>query len=295
MDKLDCINTFISVVENGNFSRASRNLGITRDQVAKRICYLESIFSTTLFIRNTRKMDLTSSGEKFYQHCTVIMSEYEWATNEFLYEQKYPEGQLKINAPRSFSQIYLTRIISAFMEKYPSIKIDLFLSDKFSEIHEDKYDLTLKISHKFDELNAHLFATYDRYLYATPAYLKKFGTPNNIEELKQHSLLFYSQKNLDTKVVLTKDGKQQTIYCAPKLTCNSGDFLLEFCKHDQGIIFLPDFLAQKDEESGKIVRCLQDYQATKLYFYAAIPTKQKTSKKVQLFLNYLKEYFPPLS
>jgi len=55
MDKIDCINTFISVVENGNFSHASRNLGITRDQVSKRIFYLESLFNTSLDFRHKSK------------------------------------------------------------------------------------------------------------------------------------------------------------------------------------------------------------------------------------------------
>ncbi|MEG0347022.1 MAG: LysR substrate-binding domain-containing protein [Acinetobacter sp.] len=291
MDKLDCINTFISVVENGNFSKASRNLGITRDQVAKRICYLETILNTSLFIRNTRTMDLTHSGERFYQHCKVIMSEFEWATNDFNHEQKFPEGKLRINAPHSFRQTHLTDILSNFMTQYPSIKIDLFLSDNFLNVDEDKFDIVLRIGPDIDAPNTHLYSTHHRYFYATPSYFQKNGVPNTIGELKQHSLLLYSQTNLNTKITLSKNQKQETIYCIPKLTCNSGDFLLEFCKQDQGIIYLPDFLAKTDEDAGKIIRCLEDYHSAKLYFYAISSPKQKTPKKVQLFLDYLKNYF----
>ncbi|MBP0645352.1 hypothetical protein J8J17_26525, partial [Mycobacterium tuberculosis] len=61
--------------------------------------------------------------------------------------------------------------------------------------------------------------------------------------------------------MLSKNKKEETIYCTPKLTCNSGDFLLDFCKQDQGIIFLPDFLAKKDQDAGKIMRCLEDYHS----------------------------------
>ncbi len=38
MDRLDCISTFVSVVEHGNFSSAARALDISRDLVAKRVC-----------------------------------------------------------------------------------------------------------------------------------------------------------------------------------------------------------------------------------------------------------------
>lgn len=173
MDRLDCINTFIAVVETGNFSNASRHLGITRDQVAKRICYLEAIFNTALFIRNTRKMHLTQSGDKFYQHSKVIMSEFEWAESEIFYEQKYPEGVLRINAPYSFSQTYLTDAISKFMDQYPNIKIDLFLTDHFLDIYEEKYDINLRLKYEVDHSHARLFNTYQRYFYATPAYFEK--------------------------------------------------------------------------------------------------------------------------
>lgn len=291
MDKLDCMNTFISVVETGNFSQASRHLNISRDKVAKQICYLELLFSTTLFIRHTRRMDLTSAGEKFYQHCKVIMSEYEWASNDFLYEQKYPEGQLKINVPYSFGQIFLSDIINKFMNKYPNIKIELFLSDKFLDIQEEAFDITIGFSQKIDKKNAYILSTFNRYFYASPKYLQKNGTPQNTNDLKQHSFLFYSQKNLDTKIVLFKNGEQHTFFGTPKLTSNSGEFLLNFCKLGQGIVFIPSYLAEADENEGKIVRCLPDYQTSQLYIYAIAPKTQNTSKKVKIFLNYLKDYF----
>lgn len=64
MDRLDCISTFVSVVEHGNFSSAARALDISRDLVAKRVCYLENDLKTTLLNRTTRQMNLTSCGEK---------------------------------------------------------------------------------------------------------------------------------------------------------------------------------------------------------------------------------------
>ena len=287
MDRLDCINTFICVVESGNFSSASRKLGMTRDQVAKRICHLEYTFSTSFFIRNTRKMSLTQAGEKFYQHCKVIISEYEWATNELMYEQKYPEGIIKINAPLSFSQTFLTQTISKFMDEYPSIKINLFLSDEFINIHEEKYDITLRVSQEIDPDNSRLFSTHKRYFYATPDYFNKYGTPTNIEQLKQHNILFYSQISQLTRIDFSLKNSIESIYITPKLTCNNGNFLLDFCTLGQGIIFLPDFLANEAVHKGQVIRCLEHYESAQLYFYAITPKNQKTPKKVQIFLDYI--------
>lgn len=291
MDKLDSINTFISVVENGNFSKAARSLHISRDQVAKRICYLEEVFNQTFFLRNTRSMNLTHSGQRFYQHCKVIMSEYEWAKNEFLNEQKYPQGELKINAPHSFSQTHLTKIIAEFMSLYPSIKLNLFLTDKFLESHENEYDIVLRISSERDTSNTQLFSTYHRHFYTTEAYLEKNGIPESIDDLKNHNLLLYAQSERNSKIILTKNNTVETLYFSPRLTSNSGDFLLEFCKLDQGIIFLPDFLVSNDISRGNIVQCLEEYTSEKLYFYALTFGKQIQSKKIQFFLDFLSTKF----
>ncbi|MEX0569958.1 LysR family transcriptional regulator, partial [Acinetobacter baumannii] len=168
MDRLDCISTFVSVVEHGNFSSAARALDISRDLVAKRVCYLENDLRTTLLTRTTRQMNLTSCGEKFYQHSKVILSEFEWAAYEISYNQQYPEGELKLNTPMSFSNIFLQHIISDFIEKYPSIKIDLFMTDQLLDMNNNKFDLTIRVDGSPPNLaNSKILNTYQRYLYAT--------------------------------------------------------------------------------------------------------------------------------
>lgn len=234
MDKLDCINTFISVVESGNFSNSSRNLGISRDQVSKRIFYLESLFSTSLFIRNTRKMDLTRSGEKFYQRCKIIVKELDLAANDFIYDQKYPEGILKINAPHAFIQTCFSDIISNFLIQYPNIEIDLLFSEKTIDINESKFDIVLKIEEDIKEENIFILDTYKRNFYATSAFLNKHGKPKSIEELRKHNILLYSGSDLKNKIINS----------SPQLICNNIEILLDLCKKNQSILFIPDFLAK---------------------------------------------------
>lgn len=281
MDKLDCIHTFISVVESGNFSNASRNLGITRDQVSKRIFYLESLFSTSLFIRTTRKMDLTRSGEKFYQRCKVIVKELDLAANDFIYDQKYPEGILKISAPHVFIQTCFSDIISNFLIQYPHIEIDLLFSENSVDINEHKFDIILKVEEEITDVNTFTLNRYKRNFYATPAFLKKYGKPKSIEELRKHNIYLYSRSDLQNKIINS----------APQLICNNIEILLELCKKNKGILFIPDFLAKKYEDDGVIINCSQDIFSLELLFYATTPYGSKMPKKVQLFLDSLTQHF----
>lgn len=283
MDKLDCINTFISVVETENFSHASRKLGITRDQVSKRIFYLESLFSTSLFTRNTRKMDLTRSGEKFYQRCKVIVKELDLAANDFIYDQKYPEGILKISAPHAFVQTCFSEIISNFLIQYPNIEIDLLFTENSTNINEHKFDIILKIEEEIKEQNIFLLDTYKRNFYATSAFLNKHEKPKSIEELRKYNISLYSRSDL----------KNNFIDSIPQLICNNIEILLDFCQKNHSILFLPDFLAKKHEDAGLIINCSQDIFSSPVYFYATTPYGTKIPKKVQLFLDSLKQHFRP--
>lgn len=285
MDKLDCINTFISVVETGNFSHASRDLGITRDQVSKRIFYLESLFSTSLFIRNTRKMDLTRSGEKFYQRCKIIVKELDLAANDFIYDQKYPEGILKISAPHAFVQTCFSDIISNFLIQYPNIEIDLLFSENSIDINENKFDIILKIDEEIKEQNIFLLDTYKRNFYATTAFLNKHGKPKSIEELRNYNILLYSRSDLKNKLINS----------IPQLICNNIEILLDFCQKNHSILFIPDFLAKKYEDDGIIINCSEDIFSSTVHFYATTPYGPKTPKKVQLFLDSLKQHFQAMN
>ena len=283
MDKIDCINTFISVVETGNFSHASRKLGVTRDQVSKRILYLESLFSTSLFTRNTRKMDLTRSGEKFYQRCKVIVKELDLAANDFIYDQKYPEGILKISAPHAFVQTCFSEIISNFLNQYPNIEIDLLFTENSTNINEHKFDIILKIEEEIKEQDIFLLDTYKRNFYATMTFLNKYGKPKSIEELRKYNISLYSKSDL----------KNNFIDSIPQLICNNIEILLDFCQKNHSILFIPDFLAKKYEDAGVIINCSQDIFSSPVYFYATTPYGSKIPKKVQLFLDSLKQHFRP--
>lgn len=292
MDRLDCIKTFVSVIENGNFSRAARSMGITRDQVAKRICYLENDLNAPLFIRNTREMSLTKYGEKFYSHSKVILSEFEWAKDEINSEQIYPEGEIKINAPLSFSRTFLTNIISKFISKYPSIKVNLFLTDSFLDNKDDNFDITLRIDNKPNHATGDaVIGSYFRNFYASPEYLSTRGTPHNLTDLKNHDLLLYFQNTAHNKIMLSEGDSTIDFHCYPKFTCNNGDLLLELSIQNKGIVFLPDFIAKKHIQSGLITRCLDNYHSPEIYFYIASTSTRKTPNKVKLFTDFLIQHF----
>ncbi len=288
MDKLDCIKTFYYVVEHNNFSKAARALNISRDLVAKRISYLETHLNAALVLRTTRKMNLTPTGEKFYQHCKIILSEFELAKLEIVHDHFYPEGSLKINAPGSFSRHKLNNIVSEFILSYPDIEIELVLSDEVKDLYDQHYDLTLRIGYSLnDNYENIILQQFELNFYATPEYFNLHGVPYKLDELMKHHLLMYFQNQPECKIYLMHHDEHVTFQCFPKFKCNDGDFLVDLALQHQGIVYLPEFLVTDHINSKQLVKCLEDYKSQILYFYVACPRNQKLSRKARLFVDHL--------
>ena len=56
-----------------------------------------------------------------------------------------PKGVLKINAPMSFGTLYLGSAVADFMARYPDLKIELTLNDRFIDPLEEGVDVTVRI------------------------------------------------------------------------------------------------------------------------------------------------------
>ena len=73
MDRFEEMRTFTAVVEAGGITAAAERLGIAKSAVSRRLADLEERLSVELFRRTTRRMNLTDTGQGFYERCLRIL------------------------------------------------------------------------------------------------------------------------------------------------------------------------------------------------------------------------------
>ena len=137
---LEC---FLAICEAGNFSRASKKLNRTQSAISQKISHLENFLKCKLFIRN-REVVLTPAGEKLLFFATEIFK----LQQQMIESLKEPElsGNLRFGLPEDFATVYLSGILSEFIQKHPMIKphiecdLTLNLLEKFKK---GKFDLVL--------------------------------------------------------------------------------------------------------------------------------------------------------
>jgi LysR family transcriptional regulator for bpeEF and oprC len=102
MDQLFCMRVFVRVVEQGAFTRAADDLGVSRSTVTTALAQLEKHLGVRLLHRTTRRLSLTDEGRSYYEGCVRILGEIAEAEDSLSSAKVSPRGRLRISIAQSF-------------------------------------------------------------------------------------------------------------------------------------------------------------------------------------------------
>lgn len=118
---------FIEVATNLSFSKASEIIFISQPAISKHMKALETFYKTTLFERNGNSIQLTKGGILLLsrlKEAKKIQNQLEFELS-ILKNQLQAKGQLKLGASTTVALYIIPKILSAFHQKYPEVKISL--------------------------------------------------------------------------------------------------------------------------------------------------------------------------
>ncbi|MES2937592.1 MAG: LysR family transcriptional regulator [Pseudomonadota bacterium] len=113
MDLLE-LRYFLTVADEGSFSRASIKLGITQPGLSRQIQRLEREFHTYLFYRNGRGVALTPAGEKLAETARAVVQQFDAAKGEILEEANRPQGIVVFGVPPSLGSSLAAPVALSF-------------------------------------------------------------------------------------------------------------------------------------------------------------------------------------
>lgn len=293
MDKLESMRAFTEVVNHSGFAAAGRHLGQSRSIVNKLVAQLEKELGVQLLQRTTRRVSPTDTGRAYYERCVDILAEVEAAELSVTQLQAEPKGTLRINAPMSFGTLHFAEAIAAFMQRYPDIQIQMTLSDRFIDLIEEGFDVTLRIAEARaeDALIEHDIAPINRVLCAAPSYLETYGMPAQPDDLRQHTCLKYGHLATGNKWQLTGPDRVYNISIKCRYYSNNGEVLRAGAIAGIGIALLPTFIIGEALESGALAVVLPNYHPPQLTARLCYAANRHLSTKIQLLATFLQAWF----
>lgn len=288
MDLIRAMETFVGVVDHGGFAAASRELGQSKAQVSRTISALEDHLGIRLMQRSTRRSSLTEEGHRYLQHSREILDENARVEEELGERRIVPRGRLKINGPLSWGERHLGPLLPGFMQRYPEIKVDVTLTDRFVDLLEEGFDVALRIGgDPHSSLVGRKLGTVRHGIFASRDYLKHSPKLDNAKDFKAHKCLAYVLSG----EVRPWTFRDEQFVPDPTMATNNGDILRTAALEGAGITMLPTFFVEDDLVSGKLVDLTGDCPTNSKDLYlpimAVYPERRHLSPKVRVLVDYL--------
>ena len=293
MDRLTAMELFVRIVETGSFSAVAREMDMTQPTVSKQLSALEHKLKVRLLNRSTRQLSLTEAGGEYYEACKRILDEVREAESNMGRLQGQLAGQLRINTSIGLGQMYVVPLTLKFQKAHPEVEIDLSLVDRFVDVVEEGIDVAIRIGRLSDSnLVARRLGKTRRVAVATPAYLKKRGTPRKPEDLINHECILYAYLSTGNEWMFqAPDGREIRVKVTGKFRANNGEAIRQAVLQDFGVAVTPEWMAQKDLESGQMKLILTDYAPTLLDIHAVYPSGRHLSAKTRAYVDFLQAEF----
>ncbi|MEN8182796.1 MAG: LysR family transcriptional regulator [Myxococcota bacterium] len=280
---------FSTVLQAGGFSAAAKKLGLSKASVSREVAALERRLGAQLLRRTTRRMSLTEVGEIFLARCQRVAEEAEAAELSVHRLQAEPRGQIRVATSMSFGHLQLAPRLPDFLERHPSMRVDLDLTDRNIDLVREKFDLSVRVGPpRGQSLVQRRICPVHLLVCASQAYLEKDGTPLEPEDLLQHSCLGYGPP---PEVWNFSNGRQ--VPTRGRFNADNGDALRQGALAGHGIVYLPTFLVGGDVRAGRLVPILTKHVDLVAGIYAVYPESRHLSPKVRAFIDWLAEALGP--
>jgi DNA-binding transcriptional LysR family regulator len=293
VDRLKQLESFAAVATKGSLTAVASAEGVAPAVIGRRIDALEHRLGVKLLLRTTRRITLTHEGSAFLEDYQRLLSDIANAEASVSAGGVKASGHLRITAPAGFGRRYVAPLVPRFLALHPEVSLSLNLSDRVVDIVNESYDCSVRVGDLPDSsLVSVRLADNRRLCVATPAYLKRAGTPKHPTELSRHECLTLSSDASQTRGwAFTVDGEVLHLRPRGRLDCSDGQVLHAWCSAGLGLAWRSTWEVEQELNRGELVSVLDDFAAPPNGIYAVFPHAKHLALRVRLWIDFLKHSY----
>lgn len=256
--------TFLTVCQCMNFTRASEKLNITQPAVSQHIRFLEKHYNTKLFRYEGKKLRLTDAGEILKNASLTMMHDERSIQSEMLHTEE--ESEIRFGATRTVGDALMAGILKKYLLRYPDARIHMEVGNTRELLKKlDEGEIDFALVEGFFKKSEYDFQKYsdENYIAVCSPDYDFQEIPDRIENLFQERLLL-REEGSGTREVLERylDSKNLGISDFGRVTeVGSLQAIKELTKAGCGITFLYEAAVAGELKRGELKRIpLQDFQ-----------------------------------
>lgn len=287
MDKLRAMETFVRIVEGGSLTAAADSLRTSLPSVVRKLAALEAELGARLLNRTTRRISLTDEGREYHERCKRVLAEVEEAEASLGARRHSPRGRLRLTSPVLFGRLHVAPVATAFLLRHPALQMEILMLDRVVDLLEEGLDAGVRIGKLPDSTLVALPVGHtQRVVCASPAYLKRAGTPASPAELARHRCVNFSGLSPDREWTFGRGKARHRVSVTPSLSSNLIDPALEACVAGVGLGQFLRYQVQDALDAGKLRRLMREHEPEPLPVQIVYPHGRLLSANVRAFIDW---------
>jgi DNA-binding transcriptional LysR family regulator len=293
---LDDLEAFVRVVEAGSYTAAAAQVGVPKSTLSRAITRLEAQTKMRLLRRSTRVVALTEEGRTLYDSAGPHLSGLVDALERVKSRADEPTGTLRITTVADIGETVLAELLPRFLQRFPKLSVEVDQSVRVVNLVEEGYDVALRAARKLDDnLVAKRLGESVIRLFAAPTYLSRHGWPKSEAELLAHERVVPPFMGGPGRARSRRVGATFELFEGARTRCMDFTLLRHLLREGAGIGPLPEFLAARDVEEGRLEHVLPSWsfgggpRAGGATLWLVYPKTPHLAPKVRAFRDFVLE------
>ena len=292
MDRFQEMQAFVRIAERGSFTRAGEDLRIPRATITNLIKRMEGRLGTRLLERTTRAVRLTPDGEAFYQRCVRLLADLDEAEGAF--RDAAPKGLLRVNMQGTLARHFVVPALPAFLARNPGLELHLGEDDRLVDLVREGVDCVLRAGTLQDSSMVGVrVAMLEQVTVASPAYLERHGTPQDLASLAQHRAVNFVSSRSGRALPLEFDveGRTREVMLPGAVSVTGAELYTACALSGLGLVQVPRYRLAAELAAGRLRIVLPAHPPPPLPVSALYPQNRQLSVRVRTFVQWLREVF----
>lgn len=254
----NALELFARVVAAGSFSRAARQLGLTRAAISRRMASMEQQVGQPLLARTTRSLGLTEAGRALAGRAQAVLEAANAARMTLRKESDALQGRLRITSMRSFGHSVLVPLLAEFGRQHPGVAMELMLTERRVDLVREGVDVAFRVTRKPPED----CVAQPVLQFRISAYAAAAAVLAHPQELQDHPLLMLEggSQSWPLQWRHRQQDTRTTVALQPYISADNLESLVALATCGRGAVLAPDFCVREQVARGTLVDLLPDWE-----------------------------------
>jgi DNA-binding transcriptional LysR family regulator len=284
-DDLAC---FVAVAESGGFTAAGKQLGVRKATLSRHIQQLEAQLGAQLFVRTTRAVRLTDDGRTYLEHARYAVDAARAAARAIDESRDRPTGVLRVTTTPFFGDVAMAPVFLEYLRLYPEVSVDLDLTAENADLIAGGFDVAIRFGPlAVSGLVSRRLGAERIGCFASPAYLKRRGTPTTPHDLTAHDTIWRSPASATASWPFQRQGRRFFVELKPRLLTTSFQLIAQAVREGHGIARIPELLVRHAIDAGDVVPVLAQWAGPAIAIHVVMPRRSPLPARTRAFVDLL--------